>query len=141
MKWGIEHFHLYLYGLSFKVVTDHKSLVSIFANPTAKPSVRFERWCLQLQKYHFDAIYRPGSTNPADYMLRHPNQSQIESNRATAVTEKYANFVLENACMKAITLSEIGKCTKEDQLLQNVITCLDSGNWYKYKSCEEMQYI
>ena len=30
---GIEHFHLYLYGSSFQVTTDHKPLETIFNNP------------------------------------------------------------------------------------------------------------
>ena len=28
VRWGVEHFHLYLYGIKFTVVTDHKTLVS-----------------------------------------------------------------------------------------------------------------
>ena len=31
--YGIEHFHLYLYGHAFKVINDHKPLETIFANP------------------------------------------------------------------------------------------------------------
>ena len=34
--WGIEHFHLYLYGSSFQVIKDHKPLETIFNNPPAK---------------------------------------------------------------------------------------------------------
>ena len=66
--WGIEHFHLYLYGTEFTVVTDHKPLVSVFANVLAKPSPRIERWCLRLHQYTFKVVYRPGANNPADYM-------------------------------------------------------------------------
>ena len=36
--WGIEHFHLYLYGAPFILYTDHKPLELIYANPLSKPS-------------------------------------------------------------------------------------------------------
>ena len=39
--WGIEYFHLYLYGAPFTLYTDHKVLELIFANPLSKaPSTR-----------------------------------------------------------------------------------------------------
>ena len=38
--WGIEHFHLYLYGAPFTLYTDHKALELIFANPLSKPPAR-----------------------------------------------------------------------------------------------------
>ena len=37
IKWAVEHFHLYLFGIKFTVVTDHKPLVSIFKTPLLDP--------------------------------------------------------------------------------------------------------
>ncbi len=37
VQWGVEHFHLYLYGKDFTVVSDHKPLISIFSNVHPKP--------------------------------------------------------------------------------------------------------
>ena len=63
VKWAVEHFHLYLYGLKFTVVTVHRPLVSIFSNPLVKLSARIERWCLNLQTYDFNiGIAREGLT-------------------------------------------------------------------------------
>ena len=70
--WAVKHFHLFMYGKEFKVITDHKPLVSFFSNPSSKPSARIERWLLELQQYRFTVEYRPGSSNPADYASRHP---------------------------------------------------------------------
>ena len=42
IMWGYEKYHLYLYGKSFSVVTDHKPLVKIFNDPAHKPP-RIER--------------------------------------------------------------------------------------------------
>ena len=70
--WAVKRFHLFVYGKEFKVITDHKPLVSLFNNPSSKPSARIERWLLELQQYRFTVEYRPGASNPADYASRHP---------------------------------------------------------------------
>ena len=43
VTWAILHFHLYLAGSSFRVVTDHEPLLALFNNPTSKPPTRIER--------------------------------------------------------------------------------------------------
>ena len=40
---GIEHFHLYLYGHEFTLIIDHKPLELIYQNPKSRPSGRLER--------------------------------------------------------------------------------------------------
>ena len=64
--YGIEHFHIYLYGHEFTPITDHKPLKLIYRNPKSRPSARLERWCLRLQDYTFQVKYRPGPANPSD---------------------------------------------------------------------------
>ena len=45
--WASEHFHLYLYGSEFTIMTDHKPLLGIF--DSHKPtSARIDRWKLRL---------------------------------------------------------------------------------------------
>lgn len=46
--WGIEHFHLYLFGSEIILTTDHKPLEIIFNNPRSKTPARIERWRLRL---------------------------------------------------------------------------------------------
>lgn len=137
VRWAIEHFHLYLYGSTFKVVTDHKPLVHVFKSTTAKPSPRIERWCLRLQQYTFEVEYRPGVNNPADYMSRHPSSLNNYS-RISKVAEEYINFVCETVCPKAITLKEVQESTDMDPVMQNVKSCLITSRWFEYKQCEEM---
>jgi hypothetical protein len=76
--WGCEHFHLYLFGSNFTLITDHKPLEIIFNNGKSRPPARIERWRLRLQPYDFTVTYRPGSNNPADYMSRHPYTEKNE---------------------------------------------------------------
>ena len=74
--WGVEHFHLYLYGKELTLITviSYRSNIQ-YGNKKAKSSARIERWVLRLQPYSFKVVYRPGATNPADYLSRHPIQT------------------------------------------------------------------
>ena len=69
---AIVHFHLYLYGNEFVLVTDHKPLKVICGNQKSK-TARIE-WVLHLQPYSFKIVYRLGSNDTADYLSRHPNR-------------------------------------------------------------------
>jgi len=44
INWAIKCFHLFVYGKEFKVITDHKPLVTLFNNPSSKPSARIGLW-------------------------------------------------------------------------------------------------
>lgn len=69
--WSCVHFHLYLYGHHFILVTDHKPLELIWNNSKSKPPARIERWGLRLPLYNFRIKYRKGADNPAEFMSRH----------------------------------------------------------------------
>ena len=68
---GVEHFHLYLYGTNFTVYTDHKPLLGIYKSQKSA-TARIERWRLRLTPYDMTLKYRPGRNdlNPADYVSR-----------------------------------------------------------------------
>jgi len=56
---AVERFHLYLYGLSFTIVTDYHALV--FAINKANLNPRIARWTLRLQNYNFKIQHRAGT--------------------------------------------------------------------------------
>jgi hypothetical protein len=70
--WSCEHFHLYLYGHEFTIISVNKPLELMFNNSRSRPPARIERWGLRLQTYNFKVKYKAGKDNPADYMSRHP---------------------------------------------------------------------
>jgi hypothetical protein len=119
--WGCEKFHLYLYGTTLKLFTDHKSLEFIYS-PKGKPPPRIERWVLRLQPYRFKVVHMPGKTNPADVLSRLPISAQPTSERSVA--EEYINFTPEKAVTKAMTLEQISNATQDDVVLQQVQQCL-----------------
>ena len=111
--WGIEHFHLYLYGSPFQVITDHKPLETIFNNPTCKATARLERLQLRLQPYKLKVVYKPGAANPADYMSRHPDFKQSKIPSRLSRVDDYA-------VPPAVTLQEVKDATAADETLQTL---------------------
>ncbi|KAK2718375.1 hypothetical protein QYM36_005624, partial [Artemia franciscana] len=75
---GIRHFHQYLYGHSFVVVTDHKPLETLINQPMQKSSCH-QRMLLQIQPYDLTVIFQPGKEIPVpDTLSRLYLQSQDE---------------------------------------------------------------
>uniref|UniRef100_A0A131YFM9 Poly protein like family protein n=1 Tax=Rhipicephalus appendiculatus TaxID=34631 RepID=A0A131YFM9_RHIAP len=105
--WGIEHFHIYLYGTMFLLLTDHKPLVSILGNPRSLPSARLERLALRIQQYTFEVQHTSGPSNPSDYLSRHPVNSLEEFQCIESVAEEYVNFVVSHSLPHAMTIEEV----------------------------------
>ena len=86
--YGVEHFHIYLYGHGFTLITDHKPLELIYRNPKSRPSAR--RWCLRLQDYTFQVKYRPG---PARTMVPTVTRLYLSSKVSTRTSQSFGLFV------------------------------------------------
>ena len=66
---AVHFFAHYVYGCRFKVVTDHKALVSLLHSRVLNR--RLHGWVLQLLEYDFEVEYRPGLENgDADALSR-----------------------------------------------------------------------
>ena len=67
----VEPFRYYVTGHKFKVYTDHKALVWLFA--AVRTALLYARWILRLQAYDFEVLHREGKTNiPPDVASRNP---------------------------------------------------------------------
>ena len=125
--WGVEHFHLYLYGHDFVLVTDHKPLEVIYGNKNSKTSARIERWVLRLQPYTFKVQYKPGTNNPADYLSRHPTST---SSKQEAMTEDHINLIAHSSVPKTLTLKEVETATNADKTLRGVRAAIKLNKWH-----------
>ena len=123
--WSAEHFHLYLYGASCVIYTDHKPLLGIFKSQRPA-SARIERWRLRLMPYQFELRYRPGKDdkNPADYTSRHPCSTE-----SSDPIEDYVNYVCNFAVPKAMTLDQVRQHTSTDTVLQAVTRAIKTSRW------------
>ena len=54
---GVKHFHKYLYGRHFSIVTDHKPLLGLFKE--YKPVPIIQRWALLLGGYSYNLLHKP----------------------------------------------------------------------------------
>lgn len=93
LVWGVEHFHMYLYGkCQFDLITDHKSLEVIFGEKS-KPCARIESWVLRLQSYSYKVIHQSGKSNIADPLSRHC--ITINTNKSSFDTEEHIQQLLD----------------------------------------------
>ena len=124
--YGVEHFHQYLFGSSFRVTTDHKPLIGIM-NSQKPTTAKMERWRLRLMPYEMDLVYNPGrdDRNPADYMSRHPHDTPHRENAG----EEYIRYIARNSIPKSMTLEEVKTATQSDQTLQKVMVAVQTGKW------------
>jgi hypothetical protein len=67
--WAIQHFHKFLIGGKFTVITDHAALKGLM---NAKiPKGKRARWVMELQQYNFEIVHRAGKENKnADALSR-----------------------------------------------------------------------
>ena len=79
---GCKRFHQYIYGRHFIVESDHKPLESIMREPLIAAPPRLQRMILQLQRYDFIIVHRPGKEIPvADTLSRKSLTDQDDSLR------------------------------------------------------------
>ena len=74
VNWCVKRLHKFLYGLNFKLVTDHEALRYIY-NPEKSlsrcTSSMLTRWAVALSAYSYKVEYKPGTQIPqADFMSR-----------------------------------------------------------------------
>ena len=127
--YGVEHFHLYLFGSKFTVPTDLKPLLGIISS--SKPATaRIERLRLRLMPYECELQYRPGrdEQNPADYLSRYSELSKPTRDNAS---EAYVHYVCKNAIPKSIKLDEVCTATQQDPTLQKLMTTIQTGRWHE----------
>ena len=95
LVWACERFSIYLIGINFELVTDHKPLEVIYGK-TSKPSARIERMVLRLQPYRFTVKYKAGKSNIADPLSR-LTQIKTEKSKVSKVAEEYIRCMAINA--------------------------------------------
>ena len=133
MVWACEKFHIYLYGVDFELITDHKPLEVLYGSKS-RPNARIERWVMRLMPYTFKVRYLPGNKNIADVLSRLVHGNEKPSKLTVSLnkqTEEYVRFVAKNAVPKAISVQEVERASKDDAELIEVRKCLKQASWDK----------
>lgn len=131
LVWSVEHFHYYLYGNKFFLLTDHKPLLYIYGEKS-QSSRRIERWVLRLQSYNFVIKYVKGSANIADIFSR-LCQEGVSLTSYDEVSEFDIKHVMEVSLRSepAITKEIIQRMTEEDECLKIVKEGILTGKFNK----------
>ena len=68
---AVRHFHIYLYGSTFTIRSDHSALQ--WLQKLKDPEGQLARWLARLGQYHFEVVHRPGERHTnADALSRRP---------------------------------------------------------------------
>ncbi|XP_033739145.1 uncharacterized protein LOC117326501 [Pecten maximus] len=128
LVWARERFHMYIYGIKFKLVTDHKPLQYIFSDKS-RPCARVERWVLRLQPYTYTVKHISGVKNIADSLSRLLVKEEVKQLRRDKT--EYVKFTVDSSIPTATKTEEIEEESHKDADLQNIRECLLSGKWEK----------
>ena len=126
---AVRRFNHYLYGRPFKLVTDHKPLLTLLGeykptSPTA--TARIQRWKLFLSNYRYEIEHRPSRLmGAADALSRNPLPT-------TAATEIENSTEIDKLVETQIAIfpsgcSQLRRLTERDTILSQVILHTRAG--------------
>ena len=119
--WGVKKFHVYLFGRSFTLYTDHQPLKSVLHPHKSIPvvtAVRLQRYVLLLAGYDFQIEYRNTKVqNNADGLSRLPLKTE---ERVEKVVDPVNAFNVIEFEPLPITVEKVWKETQRDPVLRQV---------------------
>ena len=127
--WAIKKCHVYLYGVKFTLVTDHKALTHIFGSQKAIPEMsanRITRWALFLMNYQYDIEYRNTKDHCNADMLSRLPMSTVHSDEVDECVEVFSCTLSESMLDSKLVASH----TKRDPILGKVLFYIIEG-WPK----------
>ncbi|XP_020600787.1 uncharacterized protein K02A2.6-like [Orbicella faveolata] len=125
LVWGCKRFHVYLYGVEFTLLTDHKPLEVIYST-NSRNSTRIECWVLRLQPYRFKVQSIPGKQNIADPLPRLGKGKGVCMNDDA---EEFIRFVAETSTPAAMSVQEVEEESWLDPEMSQLRECITAGEW------------
>ena len=114
---GVKKFHMYLYGKSFTLITDHLPIVKILGPKTGIPALaeaRMQRWSLILSAYDYTIEYRKSADHAnADGLSRLPDELAEPGNEVHDMPINLVSFANELPVM----VKDISEATRKDPVL------------------------
>ena len=114
--WDWERFWIYLLVRLFFLITDNRAVQFIFSNDASRSPARIERWALKLTQFKFIIVHRPGISNIADYLSRHPISTESAADNFYTFSTGQFIFVAD-AIPGALTREALLSATLDDPKL------------------------
>lgn len=135
---GIIKFRQYLMGRHFKLLTDHKPLITLLGEHKPVPqlaSARIKRWALLLAAYNYTIEFIPGKDNVhADFLSRKPVEAE------TSPEENVTVQVMFIEGEQIIDSNMVAMETKRDPILSKVLYFTKNG-WPAHPGPEFFPYF
>jgi hypothetical protein len=122
-----------VYGRQAMVESDHKPLVGLLDKQVADCSPRIQRMRLQLQRFDFRLVYKPGKELFIADTLSRAHLPALFADNVTEGCQEQVHTVLDHIIPLRDTRSRYAKATADDPALQLVKELLLSG-WPEKKS-------
>lgn len=129
--WACERWHMYLYGRTFTLRTDHQALTTLLATSgTGHKPLRLHRWADRLQQYNFRLQFTPGRDNVvADLLSRAipspPTAKPLAPERDQA--EHDLIQLLHTPLQETVSLQELRDASADDFVLSTLLTYIRQG--------------
>jgi len=141
LVWGAKHFHNYVFGRNFTLITDHKPLVSIF-NPgesiATTTAGRMQRYALFLSGLMYDIEYKStkahGNANSLSPLPLNVKHDSDESEKDKTVNSIHIRQLEQ----LPVTQSQIRRETTRDPLVATVLQSVMNG-WEERVSDPELK--
>ena len=145
--WACEHYHIYLFGSMFTLVTDNRAVSIILdknCDSRRRTPIRLQLWRSRFNQYNFDVRLTKSDTNIADYLSRclkienkhfetDYTSSAYRINSIIAHTEDTLSTIAQESNIKnkqvyqSLSLSNIRKETLADPIISKIICLLKNG--------------
>lgn len=126
--YGVKHFHYYLYGRHFELLTDHKPLLAIFGEKSELPAMiaaRLQRYAVTLSGYDYEIKFRPSVKHGnADALSRLP--VKVTENSHSHEGEGVQQTLLVHFATP-VSANDIKCATKTDKTLVKIYDCILTG--------------
>jgi len=123
--WTCERMGHYLTGLqSFRLITDHKPLVTLINNRDIDQApARCQRLLLRLMKFNARAEYQPGkSLAVSDALSRNPLPADSTADQQAAEVDAHIELISASWPASATMIQKIQEETMKDETLQQAIS-------------------
>ena len=124
---GVKHFHQYIYGRSFTIVSDHRPLMHLLSPCKATPamaSTRLQRWALLLGAYDYKIAYKAGENHSnADALSRLP----LPTTPSVVPKPPETIHLMEHLSMGPVSAVQIRQLTDRHPLMAKVKRFVQHG--------------